>query len=109
MNSLPIVSDLLLLTLSQIYPALANAGIRLSPLKRISGGFFIGAAAMVWAAVLQYYIYKVRWFFFFLWAAMYAIHISQSTPCGNRISSCIDPVTKLRIVSPLNVWIQSGS
>ena len=32
--------------------------INFSPIKRITAGFFTGAAAMVWAAVVQAYIYK---------------------------------------------------
>jgi len=34
-------------------------GIKFTPLKKITAGFFIGAAAMAWAAVVQHYIYKV--------------------------------------------------
>ncbi|KAJ3568429.1 hypothetical protein NP233_g5723 [Leucocoprinus birnbaumii] len=41
-----------------IYPALRRAGLNFSALKRITLGFFTGAMAMVWAAVLQHYIYK---------------------------------------------------
>ncbi|KAH9919966.1 peptide transporter PTR2A [Epithele typhae] len=71
-----------------IYPALARAGIRFTPIKKITLGFFVGAAAMVWAAVLQHYIYK-------------------TSPCGYEAASCADadgnPLT-----SPLNVWIQAG-
>ena len=42
-----------------IYPALARAGIRFTPLRRITAGFLTGAAAMCWAAVVQHYIYQV--------------------------------------------------
>jgi POT family proton-dependent oligopeptide transporter len=42
-----------------VYPALARAGIRFTPIKRITAGFFAGAAAMAWAAVVQHYIYQV--------------------------------------------------
>lgn len=41
-----------------IYPSLRKMGIRFSPIKRITAGFFTGAAAMVYAAVLQHYIYQ---------------------------------------------------
>ena len=44
----------------QVYPALRRAGINFSPLKKITAGFFTGAAAMTWAAVVQHYVYKVR-------------------------------------------------
>ncbi|KAI0785087.1 PTR2-domain-containing protein [Abortiporus biennis] len=72
-----------------IYPALRRAGINFSPIKKITFGFFTGAAAMCWAAVVQHYIYK-------------------RNPCGYQVSTCVDadgnPVT-----SDLNVWIQTGS
>jgi proton-dependent oligopeptide transporter, POT family len=41
-----------------IYPALRKAGIRFTPIKKIAAGFFTGSMAMVWACVIQYYIYK---------------------------------------------------
>ncbi|PIL27553.1 transporter [Ganoderma sinense ZZ0214-1] len=72
-----------------IYPALRRAKINFTPLKKITLGFFLGAAAMVWAAVVQHYIYK-------------------RNPCGYYVSTCADadgnPIT-----SDLNVWIQTGS
>ncbi|KDR86044.1 hypothetical protein GALMADRAFT_109580 [Galerina marginata CBS 339.88] len=71
------VCDLLL------YPALRRMGVNFSALKKITAGFMTGAAAMIWAAVLQHYIYK-------------------TSPCGNHASECSG-------VSPLNVWLQSGS
>ena len=42
-----------------VYPGLRNRGINFTPIKRITAGFFTGSAAMVWAAVVQHYIYKV--------------------------------------------------
>ncbi|KAF7419195.1 hypothetical protein PC9H_001781 [Pleurotus ostreatus] len=68
-----------------IYPGLRRLGINFSALKKITAGFFTGAAAMIWAAVVQHYIYK-------------------TSPCGNFAADCKAPN-----VSPLNVWIQSGS
>ncbi|QKD51601.2 POT family-domain-containing protein [Fusarium oxysporum Fo47] len=41
-----------------IYPALRKAGFRFTPIKKITAGFFTGAAAMIWAAVVQHYIYQ---------------------------------------------------
>ena len=41
-----------------IYPALRRAGINFSPIKKITLGVFTGAASMIWAAVVQHYIYK---------------------------------------------------
>ncbi|ESK92850.1 oligopeptide transporter [Moniliophthora roreri MCA 2997] len=67
-----------------IYPALRRRGIRWTSLKKITGGFFSGAAAMAWAAVVQHYIY-------------------QTSPCGYRANECANNP------SPLNVWIQTGS
>ncbi|KAF7760085.1 hypothetical protein Agabi119p4_10761 [Agaricus bisporus var. burnettii] len=67
-----------------IYPALRRGGLNFTALKKITLGFFLGAAAMVWAAVVQAYIYK-------------------TSPCGEFASECEGKV------SPLNVWIQSGS
>lgn len=72
-----------------LYPGLRRIGINFSPVKKIAFGFFTGAAAMVWTAVVQHYIYK-------------------RNPCGNHVATCVDadgnPVT-----SDLNVWIQTGS
>ena len=72
-----------------VYPAIQRAGIRFTPLKKICLGFFAGAAAMVWAAVVQYYIYKTN-------------------PCGHSAGTCEDADGNA-LVSPLNVWIQTGS
>ena len=72
-----------------VYPALRRAGINFTPLKKITLGFFTGAASMIWAAVVQHYIYK-------------------RNPCGYEVGTCADadgnPLT-----SDLNVWIQTGA
>jgi len=72
-----------------IYPALRKAKINFSPIKKITLGFYTGAAAMVWAAVIQHYIYK-------------------KSPCGNQAASCADadgnPITV-----DINVWAQTGA
>ena len=39
-----------------IYPALRKAGVNFSPIKKITLGFFIGTAAMIWACVIQQYM-----------------------------------------------------
>ncbi|KAI0084620.1 PTR2-domain-containing protein [Irpex rosettiformis] len=72
-----------------VYPALRRAGIKFTPIKRIAWGFWAGAAAMVWSAVVQHYIYKTN-------------------PCGYSASTCVDADNNA-LVSPLNVWIQTGS
>jgi POT family proton-dependent oligopeptide transporter len=41
-----------------IYPALRKAKIHFTPIKKITLGFYTGTAAMIWAAVIQAYIYK---------------------------------------------------
>ncbi|EPQ30475.1 uncharacterized protein PFL1_02001 [Pseudozyma flocculosa PF-1] len=87
-----------------LYPALRKAGFRFTPLKRITAGFFTGAFAMVWACVVQYYIYK-------------------TSQCGKNASTCYDlngdgiadlgadgtEDGAVYVPSPLNIWIQSGS
>ncbi|KAK7436702.1 hypothetical protein VKT23_018957 [Stygiomarasmius scandens] len=68
-----------------LYPALKRLRINFSALKKIATGFWVGSAAMIWAAVVQHYIYK-------------------TSPCGFEANS-----VDCKEVSPLNVWIQSGS
>jgi POT family proton-dependent oligopeptide transporter len=41
-----------------VYPGLRSIGINFTPIKRITAGFLVGSAAMVWAAVVQHYVYK---------------------------------------------------
>lgn len=41
-----------------LYPGLRMIGISFTPIKRMTTGFFISAASMVAAAVMQYYIYE---------------------------------------------------
>ncbi|KIJ60849.1 hypothetical protein HYDPIDRAFT_116711 [Hydnomerulius pinastri MD-312] len=72
-----------------IYPALARNGFKFTALKRISWGFYTGTAAMIWATVVQYYVYKTN-------------------PCGKHAGTCVDD-QGLPLTSPLNVWIQTGS
>jgi len=67
------------------YPFLRRIGINFSPIKRITAGFITGSMAMIWACVLQHYIYKLG-------------------ACGKYPSS-EDCATK----APINVWAQTGS
>ncbi|WFD18206.1 hypothetical protein MCAP1_000405 [Malassezia caprae] len=79
-----------------LYPACERYNIPLTPLKRITIGFFLASFAMVWAAVLQHYIYK-------------------TSPCGTRVgdkhhyapdgSKC----SLLKNSSSLSMWVSSGS
>lgn len=72
-----------------LYPMLRRVGLNFSALKKITLGFYTGAAAMIWAAVLQHYIYKTN-------------------PCHYSAATCKDAAGNA-IVSPLNVWAQTGS
>ncbi|KAF2023417.1 peptide transporter PTR2-A [Setomelanomma holmii] len=46
-----------------VYPFLRKRGIRFTPIKKITAGFILGSFAMVWAAVLQYYIYRTSGYY----------------------------------------------
>lgn len=41
-----------------VYPAFRKMKIRFTPLRRMLAGYFVAAAAMIWATVMQYYIYQ---------------------------------------------------
>jgi POT family proton-dependent oligopeptide transporter len=72
-----------------IYPTLRKYKINFSPLKRITFGFIVAGLAMVYAAVLQHYLY-------------------ETSPCHDfEPSACVD-AEKQPLHSPLNVWIVSG-
>ncbi|KAF2271651.1 MFS peptide transporter-like protein Ptr2, partial [Westerdykella ornata] len=60
-----------------VYPALRRAGVRFTPIKRITFGFFLGTAAMVYACVLQFYM-----------------SVTLGSPC-------------LDCKSPLTIWLQT--
>ncbi|VDB95653.1 unnamed protein product [Peniophora sp. CBMAI 1063] len=66
-----------------LYPFMRRVGINFSPLRRITAGFMVGSAAMIWAAVTQHYIYKM-------------------SPCGSSAGTCDQP-------APINVWSQTGA
>lgn len=72
-----------------LYPALRKAGIRFTPVKKIAAGFFFGTLAMIWAAVLQHYIY-------------------QKSPCGFAANTCLDAAGN-PAPSTINVWAQTGA
>ncbi|KAK0523526.1 hypothetical protein OC842_006121 [Tilletia horrida] len=71
-----------------VYPFFRRFGFNFTALKRITAGFIVAAFAMVWASVLQHYIYKTN-------------------PCGKYVSECTD-ANGDTLVSSLNVWIQTG-
>src|SRR3569833_3361706 len=41
-----------------IYPAMRRFRINFTPIKKITAGYFVSCAAMIWTAVVQYYIYQ---------------------------------------------------
>ncbi|KAI7930429.1 peptide transporter PTR2-A [Pyricularia oryzae] len=67
-----------------IYPALAKAGIRFTPIKKIALGFVSAALSMAIAAIIQHFIYV-------------------KSPCGYSASECIDPPNP----PDMSVWIQT--
>ncbi|KAJ9120010.1 hypothetical protein QFC22_002907 [Naganishia vaughanmartiniae] len=71
------------------YPFLRNRGIRFTPIKRITAGFFCATLAMVWATVTQLYIYR-------------------KSPCGYSANTCVDAAGNT-LAAPINVWSQIGS
>ncbi|KAJ5748777.1 uncharacterized protein N7511_010473 [Penicillium nucicola] len=71
-----------------LYPGLRKMGIQFTPIKKITAGFWLAALAMIWAAVIQYYIYK-------------------TSPCGNDANNCYTEDGSVN-PSPLNVWAQTG-
>lgn len=77
-----------------VYPTLRKFGIRFTPIKKIACGFFAGSSAMIWSAVVQYYIYK-------------------RSPCGNNAAGMWNnPETGEEERCPpaeINVWAQTGS
>ncbi len=64
-----------------VYPALRKAGIKFTPIKRMTLGFFFGSFSMVTAAVMQQYIYWL-------------------SPCGSY-------ATDEECPAPINVWVQA--
>jgi len=72
-----------------IYPGLRRVGINFTPIKRITAGFMLGSMAMIWAAVIQVYIYRRS-----ACGSNAAGEQSDGTPCPN-----VD----------INVWAQTGS
>lgn len=72
-----------------IYPALRKANIHFTPIKKITAGFFCASLAMIWAAVIQAYIYK-------------------RSPCGSNASGSDANGDQCPNVD-INVWAQTGS
>jgi POT family proton-dependent oligopeptide transporter len=68
-----------------VYPGLRKMGIKFSPLRRITAGFWMAALGMVVAAVTQHYIYKIG-------------------PCGSDANRCLEEEGKY---SDISVWVQA--
>jgi len=66
-----------------VYPLLRKIRVRFTPLRRMCAGFFVACAAMIWAAVIQHYIYALG-------------------RCGYYMNECDEP-------APINVWAQGGA
>ena len=72
-----------------IYPALRRWNINFSPIKRIYAGFLVAGLAMLYAAILQHFLYL-------------------RSPChDNQPSACLDENNSPRFVD-INVWVVSG-
>ncbi|KAL6709956.1 hypothetical protein ACN47E_000741 [Coniothyrium glycines] len=65
LNNLDPIAIIILVPIMDIlvYPFLRKRGIRFTPIKKITAGFILGSFAMVWAAVLQYYVYKTSGYY----------------------------------------------
>lgn len=74
-----------------VYPALRKMRLNPTPLKRIAIGYFVAAAAMIWACVIQYYIYK-------------------NSECGNYANGIMADGTERDCARvDISMWAQSGS
>ncbi|KAK4193143.1 POT family-domain-containing protein [Podospora australis] len=73
------------------YPFLRKLRLNFTPIKRIAAGYFVAASAMVWASVVQHYIYEKSA------CGKYANGVG---PNGEELDDC-----KVNII----VWAQTGS
>jgi POT family proton-dependent oligopeptide transporter len=89
LNNLNPISIIILVPIMDfiVYPALRNAGINFSPIKKITGGFFLASMSMVAAAVTQAYIYKM-------------------SACGSDINAQVK-AGRTDCEAPISVWVQT--
>ncbi|KAL2162609.1 hypothetical protein VTH06DRAFT_6445 [Thermothelomyces fergusii] len=74
-----------------VYPALRKLRINPTPLRRIAVGYFVAASAMIWACVIQYYIYK-------------------KSPCGKYANGKFPDGTEHDCPNVnISMWAQTGS
>lgn len=71
-----------------IYPFLRKRGIRFTPIKKIALGFMCASASMIWATVIQNYIYT-------------------HNPCGRHPSAGLPDGSNC--YTQLSIWAQTGS
>ena len=72
-----------------IYPFLRKIGINFSPIKRIFAGFLVAGLAMLYAAILQKFLF-------------------EKSPChDNQPSACENPDGTPN-QAPINVWVVAG-
>lgn len=71
-----------------IYPGLRKMGVNLSPIRRMTVGYFFATAAMVAAAVMQHYIY-------------------QTSSCGYHASDegCVSPIIVWAQCVPVSIFL----
>ena len=72
-----------------IYPFLARKRINFSPVKRIATGFVFVGLSMVYAGVLQHYIYKM-------------------SPCHDNFPSECTDADGYPLAAPISVWVIAG-
>lgn len=75
-----------------VYPLLDRMKIPFTPIKRITVGFFVASASMIWSAVLQHYIY-------------------ERNPCGKYVGDDVrrNGLDCSEVSADLTVWIQTGA
>ena len=74
-----------------VYPALRKVRLNPTPLKRIAIGYFVAASAMIWACVIQYYIY-------------------QKSECGRYANGVMADGSERDCARvEISMWAQSGS
>lgn len=72
-----------------IYPFLRRKGINFSPIKRIATGLMVVGTSMIYAGVLQHYIYKM-------------------SPCHDNLPSECTDADGYPLAAPINVWVIAG-
>ncbi|KAI2467330.1 PTR2-domain-containing protein [Annulohypoxylon bovei var. microspora] len=82
-----------------VYPSLRRAGINLTPIKKITGGFAIGTLSMVVAAIIQHYIYMES-------PCRSISGYGYVTDCKETLGLPTD-ASESQYKSPISVWVQT--